>query len=86
MKSREIICYNCGEVCIDRTTNKRGRFCSTKCYKQYANKRRGASLDEKMRCLYNGYVVCGLHECKNCGWNPKVELERKEAQGGNYGK
>ena len=81
MKRREIICYNCGMVTWDRSNNNTGRFCSHECMQDYANKRRGAALDDTQRCMYNEYVVCGLHNCKNCGWNPNVELARKKALG-----
>ena len=79
MADKYIICYNCGEVSIDRSRNARGKFCSKKCYQEYSNKLRGAALDEKMRCIYNSYVVCVEHNCQSCGWNPEVETKRKAA-------
>ena len=79
MRGREIICYNCGEVTIDRTRNARGRFCSKKCCQQYSNRHKASKLNKNMLCLYNDYVVCGVHNCQSCGWNPTVETERKEA-------
>ena len=37
------------------------------------------------RCQFNNFVDCTIGEqtrgrCKTCGWNPKVETERKEAR------
>lgn len=30
------------------------------------------------KCLFNGGVVCDCQTCKNCGWLPSVDIERKE--------
>lgn len=81
MSGREIICYNCGEVTIDRTRNARGKFCSKKCYRQYSNRHPAIAKKLENLCLYNNSVVCNEHNCQSCGWNPKVETDRKEALG-----
>ena len=79
MADRYIICYNCGEVSIDRTRNARGKFCSQKCCKQYTNRRIRKAKKLENLCIYNGSVVCVKHDCQSCGWNPQVETERKAA-------
>ena len=79
MKGREIICYNCGEVTIDRTRNARGKFCSVKCCRQYTNRHKGRAKKVENLCVYNDSVVCVEHDCQKCGWNPQVETERKES-------
>ena len=30
-------------------------------------------------CIHNDGVVCDVHNCETCGWNPDVEKKRKEA-------
>lgn len=79
MECRKITCANCGKKTIDRTSNGRGRFCSKKCASVYSNRRRGLAKNKDMRCLFNDYVVCGVHNCRSCGWNPTEEEKRKEA-------
>ena len=79
MNPREIICYNCGEVSIDRTRNAIGKFCSKKCCKQYYNRHKVRNKKLKNCCIYNESVVCVKHDCQSCGWNPQVETERKAA-------
>lgn len=30
-------------------------------------------------CVFNRFIICVDHSnCENCGWNPEVEVKRKE--------
>lgn len=29
-------------------------------------------------CPHNGAVICAHHKCEFCGWDPKVEAQRKK--------
>ena len=30
-------------------------------------------------CIYREGVECSVHKCEHCGWNPEVEIIRKQA-------
>ena len=36
-------------------------------------------------CHHNAEVICECHECHRCGWDPKVEKRRKQANQELYG-
>jgi len=73
---KEFICECCGKKAI--ATKKGGKvqkYCSKECREKAANARYGWSGD---RCLHNDWVICTIHKCENCGWNPAVKKMRKE--------
>ena len=69
-----ITCHVCGKSAIVDGNN--GRYCSVACRKAAKSASYGWG---EIRCKFNDYVNCGVHECDKCGWNPEVEQKRKEA-------
>ena len=53
-----------------------GIYCSAECREAARSAKYGWG---EIRCKFNDYVNCGVHQCDNCGWNPEVEQKRKEA-------
>ena len=80
MKYREFSCIVCGRKIIDRTTNHTKKYCSPDCASHGYLMRHGLLAKENTRpCMHNKQVVCEVHKCSTCGWNPEVEQRRKEA-------
>jgi hypothetical protein len=80
MEYRETTCIECGTKIIDRSTNRTRKFCSDYCAQANYRKRHGAGVRTVTPpCIHNEGVLCGVHKCGVCGWNPKVEQKRKEA-------
>lgn len=71
-------CPACGKKIPDGS---KATYCSKKCvmavFYQRHNPRK--VLADECLCYYNSEVLCSNRECENCGWNPIVEQQRKEA-------
>ena len=82
MAHREITCVVCGEKITDSTTNHTKLYCSELCAGEAWRRRKGKKPRQRVpSCIHNKYIECEIHKCSTCGWNPNVELKRKEALG-----
>ena len=81
MKYREFTCIYCGAKSIDRSTSQSKKYCDITCQRAYLNQKKRKKLDVDCTCIHNRNVLCNLQKCSTCGWNPNVELKRKEAIG-----
>lgn len=72
MKYRRFKCANCGNVGLDRSPEQNKRFCSRACTDAWHNRNKYPTA----QCKFNEGVICGKHNCKACGWNPKVAAKR----------
>ena len=82
MKYREFNCVVCGAKAIDRSPAQKGLYCSQRCNMMHFRRDRGVGVEIKTpSCIHNKEVRCFEHKCGTCGWNPKVEMKRKEAMG-----
>lgn len=80
MGHRELTCAYCGAKIIDRSKNQTKKFCSDYCAQAQYRRDHGVGVRIKTpSCIHNKEVRCFLHKCSTCGWNPEVELKRKEA-------
>lgn len=72
---REFICAVCGTKAIDNSAGQTKKYCCQAC----ANKARYGKRynTEETECKFNSGVSCVQQQCDCCGWNPKVEKERK---------
>lgn len=78
----EFTCLYCGEKGIDKSKTKNRKFCDCNCQQAYYRRKNGVGVNTvTASCIHNMYVLCDVHQCGNCGWNPKVEKKRKEALG-----
>lgn len=68
------ICKRCGVEFEGKQGEEKRIFCSSKCYW-------GFRRDEKKQsCPHNEAIIChDRYGCFKCGWNPKVEAQRKGA-------
>lgn len=75
---REFTCFVCGEKGIDRGIRQNAKYCSTRC-RNYAN-RKGIKIEIEnlCMCMHNEGVLCTIHQCEGCGWNPAVQQARVE--------
>lgn len=82
MEYREFTCLYCGANGIDRSKTRTRKFCDCYCQQAYLRRKNGAWANTATAsCTHNINVLCNVHKCGNCGWNPKVEAKRKEALG-----
>ena len=82
MEYREFKCLYCGAKGIDKSKTKNRMYCDYNCQHAYYRKKRGVGVNTKTTsCIHNKEIRCLEHKCGSCGWNPKVELRRKEAMG-----
>ena len=71
-------CLYCGkEIAEGRDANYCNSSCSNAAY--YRRHRPKMTLSQECLCYYNDEVLCIQKECEQCGWNPVVEKQRKEA-------
>lgn len=77
-------CLYCGkEIAEGRDVNYCDRTCREAAY--YRKNHPKMVLSQECLCYYNGEVLCSQRECENCGWNPVVEKQRKEALACQFG-
>lgn len=82
MEYREFTCLYCGAKGIDRSRTKTRKYCDTNCQQAYLRIKNGVGVNTvTASCTHNRNVLCDVHKCGKCGWNPKVEKKRKEALG-----
>lgn len=82
MEYKEITCLCCGAKAIDMSRTGTKKFCSEQCAQLHFRRSRGVGVKTvSPPCIHNIGVLCAEHKCGRCGWNPKVELRRKEALG-----
>lgn len=85
MEHKEYTCFLCGKKGIDLTTRQNQMFCSRNCrQKYYYRMGMGGNIRKhKPRspysCVHNQEIICKIHNCSTCGWNPEVAQKRKEA-------
>ena len=80
MEYREITCIVCGKKIVDRSSCHTRKFCSEYCAQANYRRRHGVGVHTVTpSCIHNKEVLCMVHKCGTCGWNPKVETKRKEA-------
>ena len=68
----QLICENCGR---EFTSDRDRRFCCTRCRRSLWSRTRYA--ETRTPCPHNEGVICADQDCAICGWNPKVEKQRK---------
>ena len=83
MEYREFTCLYCGARSLDTSRTKNRKFCNDHCNQAYwyRTKRGKGGKTQTPTCIHSIHILCGDHKCSTCGWNPKVEKERKEALG-----
>ena len=80
MEYREFTCIVCGAKGIDRSTTQTRKYCSENCASINWHRMRGVGTYIKTpSCVHNREIRCFEKKCSTCGWNPKVEMKRKEA-------
>lgn len=54
-------------------------YCSQTCYNadHYSAKAKPIAVD--LRCPHNEHLICEVHSCSRCGWNPEVAKARLAA-------
>lgn len=78
MEYRKFNCVYCGKTDIDRSTTRTKKFCSPACAQAHFRRSHGVGISVGESCPNNNGVICDIHKCGNCGWNPKVEARRKK--------
>ena len=54
-------------------------FCSKDCYAAAAYTVNKKPIPVELSCSYNEQLICSMHTCSKCGWNPEVAQARLDA-------
>ena len=75
---RIVICDICGTVFS--TTRADKIRCSRRCSQIAANRaKRKRMKTNTASCPHNEHLICEVHSCSRCGWNPVVAKQRLAA-------
>lgn len=82
----EFICEHCGKTFTGSNVTHKYRFCGKSC----AALGRAGAYDVRLnwkfengkwQCPYNEGVACEHRVCTKCGWNPRVDRQRRKKRG-----
>lgn len=70
-------CVRCGR--LFKQIRASHLYCCQTCYDadHYTAKERPIPVE--LRCPHNEYLICEVHSCSRCGWNPVVAKQRLAA-------
>ena len=72
-----IPCGWCGQ--LFRSVRPSHLHCSKDCYAAATYTANKKPVPVELACPYNEQLVCAMHTCSKCGWNPEVSKARLEA-------
>ena len=62
-----------------RPTRSNQQYCSQNCYNAAHYSAKAKPIAAEQQCPHNGNLICGVHSCSRCGWNPEVAKARLAA-------
>ena len=55
------------------------RYCCSTCCEAHHYTAKNKPIPKELQCPHNEHLVCEVHSCSRCGWNPVVAKQRLAA-------
>ena len=70
-------CAWCGK--LFRPVRSNHLYCCQSCHNADHYSYKNKPIIEPLRCPHNEHLICEVHSCSRCGWNPEVAKARLAA-------
>lgn len=77
MASKTKQCVWCMRMFAPTRTNQ--MYCSMACYNADHYTAKNKPIAKDLQCPHNEHLICEVHSCSRCGWNPVVAKQRLAA-------